>query len=40
MVYEITSRDSFLKVQKWVSELEMNGPEGIVLTIAGNKADL
>lgn len=40
IVYEITSRESFLKVKKWVSELEMNAPQGIVLVIAGNKADL
>ena len=40
IVYEITSKESFLKVKKWVSELEMNAPKGIVLAIAGNKADL
>ena len=27
-------------MKKWVSELEQHAPKGIVLTIAGNKADL
>lgn len=40
MAYEITSKESFEKVRKWVSELEEHVPKGIVLTIAGNKADL
>jgi GTPase SAR1 family protein len=40
VAYEITSRESFEKVKKWVSELEEHAPKGIVLTIAGNKADL
>lgn len=40
VAYEITSRESFEKVKKWVSELEQHAPKGITLTIAGNKADL
>jgi GTPase SAR1 family protein len=27
-------------MKKWVSELEDHAPKGIILTIAGNKADL
>jgi GTPase SAR1 family protein len=40
VAYEITSRESFEKVKKWVSELKENAPKGITLTIAGNKGDL
>jgi GTPase SAR1 family protein len=40
VVYEITSRESFDKLKKWVYELEDHAPKGITLTIAGNKADL
>jgi GTPase SAR1 family protein len=40
IAYEITSRESFEKVKKWVNELEQHAPKGIVLSIAGNKADL
>jgi small GTP-binding protein len=40
VAYEITSRESFVKVKKWVSELEQHAPKGIILTITGNKADL
>jgi GTPase SAR1 family protein len=40
VAYEITSKESFEKVKKWVGELRENAPKGIVLTIAGNKADL
>ena len=38
--YDITSIESFNKAKKWVMELEQNAPKGIVLTLAGNKADL
>jgi len=40
LVYDITDRDSFSKVQHWVKELrKIVGPD-IVLLIVGNKADL
>ena len=40
LVYDITSEKSFSRLQEWVAELENNGPPGIALAIAGNKADL
>lgn len=41
LVYDITDRDSFTKVRNWVKELKkIVGGDGIVLVIAGNKADL
>mmetsp|Transcript_3281 Transcript_3281/g.9559 ORF Transcript_3281/g.9559 Transcript_3281/m.9559 type:complete len:194 (-) Transcript_3281:265-846(-) len=40
LVYDITNEQSFKKLKTWVGELENNGPPGIALAIAGNKADL
>jgi len=40
LVYDITDRDSFVKVQSWVKELRKMLGDGVVLAIAGNKADL
>lgn len=41
LVYDITNRSSFERIRDyWVSELQRSGPEHIILTLAGNKADL
>merc|ERR1712224_1044095 len=40
LVYDMTKRSSFEKLQKWVDELKERGPEGIVLCVAANKCDL
>ena len=40
MVYDITKRKTFETLQQWVSELRTQGPENIILAIAGNKSDL
>jgi Ras-related protein Rab-21 len=40
LVYDITDRDSFTKVRKWVTELRRIVGRNIVLVIAGNKSDL
>jgi Ras-related protein Rab-21 len=40
LVYDITDKESFDKVRKWVKELrKIVGPE-IIIVIAGNKCDL
>lgn len=39
-VYEITSKASFQKAQDWIKELKKQAPEGIVVALVGNKADL
>lgn len=39
-VYDITSRSSFTKAQDWIKELKKQAPEGIVICLVGNKADL
>jgi len=40
LVYDITDRDSFLKVQNWVKELRKMLGKEVTLAIAGNKCDL
>jgi len=40
LVYDITDRDSFTKVQTWVKELRKMLGKDVVLAIAGNKCDL
>eukprot|EP00045_Choanoeca_perplexa_P023021 m.11645 g.11645 ORF g.11645 m.11645 type:complete len:207 (+) comp9867_c0_seq1:167-787(+) len=40
IVYDITRRDTFQHVRSWVNELSTMGPAGVMLAIAGNKADL
>lgn len=39
-VYDITSQSSFQKAQDWINELKKQAPEGIVVALVGNKADL
>lgn len=39
-VYDITSKASFAKAQEWIKELNKQAPEGIVVALVGNKADL
>lgn len=40
LVYDISSRDSFKNVEKWLSELRSHADDNIVVTLVGNKADL
>ena len=37
LVYDMTKKSSFEKLQKWVDELKERGPDGIVLCVAANK---
>eukprot|EP00330_Aristerostoma_sp_ATCC50986_P011583 CAMPEP_0114586246 /NCGR_PEP_ID=MMETSP0125-20121206/9521_1 /TAXON_ID=485358 ORGANISM="Aristerostoma sp., Strain ATCC 50986" /NCGR_SAMPLE_ID=MMETSP0125 /ASSEMBLY_ACC=CAM_ASM_000245 /LENGTH=127 /DNA_ID=CAMNT_0001781595 /DNA_START=47 /DNA_END=430 /DNA_ORIENTATION=+ len=39
LVYDITYRESFDKVQKWMAELKNHADEDIDIVIAGNKCD-
>jgi hypothetical protein len=39
-VYDITKRKTFETLQQWVAELKAQGPENIIIAIAGNKSDL
>lgn len=40
LVFDITSYDSFEKMQGWVTELKRNVEESMVLCVIGNKIDL
>lgn len=40
LVYDITDKDSFMKVKNWVKELKKMLGSAVCLTIAGNKIDL
>ncbi|CAL9210081.1 unnamed protein product [Musa hybrid cultivar] len=40
LVYDITDNDSFLRVRKWVKELQQMASKDIVMAIAANKSDL
>jgi GTPase SAR1 family protein len=39
-VYDITDKDSFLKVTAWVKELKTYLTQDVPIIIAGNKCDL
>lgn len=40
LVYDITDTDTFLRVRKWVTELQQMASKDIVMVIAANKSDL
>ncbi|RNA35558.1 ras-related Rab-5A [Brachionus plicatilis] len=40
IVFDITSKDSFLKAQNWVRELAKQANTNIVIALVGNKVDL
>ncbi|EWM29666.1 ras-related protein rab-5b [Nannochloropsis gaditana] len=40
VVYDITRRESFGTLQRWVSELQEKGPRDLRIMVAGNKKDL
>lgn len=40
VVYDITNKESFNGAKSWVKELQRRGDPNVVITLAGNKADL
>lgn len=40
LVYDITSKDSFISLNDWHSELKTKGPGSVVSIVVGNKTDL
>ena len=40
IVYDITRRTSFDNIDKWISDLKLNGDKNICIIILGNKSDL
>ena len=40
VIYDVTNKESFTKVDKWISELKNHAPKNIVIMVVGNKSDL
>ena len=40
LVYDISNRDSFISLSRWISEARTHGNKDITLTLVGNKSDL
>lgn len=40
LVYDITNRDSFISLTRWITEAKAHGNKDITLTLVGNKSDL
>lgn len=40
LVYDITNRQSFNNVSKWLQEAKMNGNAEMVFVVVGNKCDM
>ena len=39
VVYDITCKESFTNVSKWLEEARNNGPPGLSYMLVGNKSD-
>ena len=40
VIYDLTNKDTFLKMNKWIKELKDNAPKDIIISVVGNKSDL
>jgi Ras-related protein Rab-11A len=40
LVYDVTDRKSFARLEDWLEEIAENGEEDMVITLVGNKSDL
>lgn len=40
LVYDITNRESFLSLSRWIAEARAHGNKDITLVLVGNKSDL
>ena len=40
IVYDITKKSTFDNIDKWISDLKLNGDQNICIVILGNKSDL
>ena len=39
VVYDISSRESFTHIAKWLEEAKSNGPPSLTFILVGNKSD-
>lgn len=40
VVYDVTNRESFVHVQRWIEEVKESGNETMQFILVGNKSDL
>ena len=40
VVYDLTNKNTFLKMNKWIKDVKNNAPKNIVIMVVGNKSDL
>lgn len=40
LVYDLTQKDTFIKMSQWLKDIKNNAPKDIVIMIVGNKSDL
>jgi Ras-related protein Rab-11A len=40
LVYDITRRETFTHIEKWLEEVKTNSTKNIVVILIGNKKDL
>lgn len=40
LVYDVTNRNTFTAISKWMGQLQKNADSNIIITLVGNKADL
>ena len=40
MVYDVSNRESFENIPRWVEEVRANSSDDPVITLVGNKSDL
>lgn len=40
VMYDITNKDSFVRAQNWIAELQKQASPNIIIALAGNKTDL
>ena len=40
VIYDLTSKETFVKMNKWIKNVKDNAPKDIVIMVVGNKSDL
>lgn len=40
LVFDLTQRETFVKLEYWLEDIRINAPEDIIIVLVGNKSDL
>ena len=40
IIYDLTNKESFIKMNRWIKDVKNNAPKDIVIMVVGNKTDL